>query len=555
MTTSARTTDPVADRIQVRIRERDFEDLQSHLVRPDENPPIEHAAFLVAGTQTYTDGESTVLEYLIREVRPLKRDDYLEQGSAIVRFDHTTTRAMMRAADMTHRFLEDMTVLMCHSHPRSRSPNYSGTDDRNEPPHMASLSGKLPGPHGSLLFGRSGVAGRAWSPDVRTIREEGVGAASTAIDQVIVTGDTSLRRIRTTNSRLQDSASRQDSMRERQALLHGTTGNQRLREAHVGVVGAGGLGSLVVQTLAHMGVGRITVVDPDVVETSNRARIVGARPDDAGEPEATPQGDGIVPAQWADHTEGCGRPKVDVLGRMVGGIDPDIEYTGIPEVVQAQKAMKELQTADILVSATDTATSRRFVSQAAQVYLRPLFNVGTDIDVSDDGSVQSIATGFHVSGANRPCLDCMGVINADRIHAEGEDLDQLEYGLELVEGEQPSVITINMEAAQRVTFAIHRYLTGLLSDRRDFRVGTYSVTSDRLVDTTERERSCIFCDGTLTAAGDRTISIGKRELYREAPPVQVDEEREGAPEEVTLLDRLRDQATSLADEIRTRLFR
>jgi len=183
-------------------------------------------------------------------------------------------------------------------------------------------------------------------------------------------------------------------MRDRQALLHGDGGNGRLRDAHVAVVGAGGLGAPIVQTLVHLGVGAITVVDPDVVEESNRSRIVGARPADAGDPERTPDEDGVVPAAWAGTIDGCGTPKTEVLGRVVSDIDPSIYYHDIHEEVQAPRALKQVVAADVIVTGTDTATSHRFVSEAAQQYLRSLFNAGTDIDIDDDAGLRSIATSF-----------------------------------------------------------------------------------------------------------------------------------------------------------------
>lgn len=111
----------------------------------------------------------------------------------------------------------------------------------------------------------------------------------------------------------------------------------------------------------------------------------------------------------------------------------------------------------------------------------------------------------------------MGEINQDRIDAEGVDEEDLEYGLDLVAGEQPSVITINQEPAQRLTYAVHRYVTGLLADRRAFRTGTFSFTADRLVDSTDTESDCLFCDGTFTGAGDRGVPIAKNDLYRTKP--------------------------------------
>ena len=508
---------PVADRIRVRIRGSDYQRLREHLVRPEQKCPKEHAAYLVAGTQEYTHRGQRVFEYLIREVHLLDRDEYLDQSTGIVRFDHTTIRSMMRGSETDHRYLDDMALLMCHSHPRSSQPCYSGTDDENEPAHMASLTGRTAGPHGSLIFGQGGLTGRAWLSDVPTIRHEPITAAASPIDELVVIHDRELERIRTTDSRLPPVSNDGDEMRDRQALLHGAGGNTRLRDAHVAVVGAGGLGAPIVQTLAHLGVGAITVVDPDVVEESNRSRIVGARPADAGDPERTPDEDGVVPAAWAEAIDGCGTPKAEVLGRVVSDIDPSIYYHGIHEEVQAPKALEQVVAADVIVTGTDTATSRRFVSEAAQQYLRPLFNAGTDIDVDDDAGLRSIATSFQVSGANRACLDCLDAINEDRIDAEGEDEDNLEYGLELVAGEQPSVITINQEPVQRLTFALHRFLTGLLADRHGFRTGTYSATSDRLVSDAEATPDCQFCNGAFTAAGDRGVPIAKTGLYRTTP--------------------------------------
>ena len=202
---------------------------------------------------------------------------------------------------------------------------------------------------------------------------------------------------------------------------------------------------------------------------------------------------------------------------MVSRIDPSISFYGVYDKVQAPPALNQVVTADIIITGTDTATSRRFISEAAQQYLRPLFNAGTDIDITEENSLKSIATGFHLSGVNHPCLDCMGEIDQERIDAEGVDEEDLEYGLDLVAGEQPSVITINQEPAQRLSYTVHRYVTGLLADRRAFRTGTYSFTADRLIDNTDTEANCSFCNGTFTGAGDRGVSIAKSGLHRTTP--------------------------------------
>ncbi len=59
---------------------------------------------------------------------------------------------------------------------------------------------------------------------------------------------------------------------ERQVRLFGAEGQRRLKRATAVVVGAGGLGSSILVYLAVAGVGRIVVVDGDVVEMSNLNR-------------------------------------------------------------------------------------------------------------------------------------------------------------------------------------------------------------------------------------------------------------------------------------------
>ena len=69
---------------------------------------------------------------------------------------------------------------------------------------------------------------------------------------------------------------------DRQELAFGTEGQAKLRITKVGVIGLGGLGSQVVQQLAHLGVRQYVLVDADKMQDVNLNRIVGTTPEDIG---------------------------------------------------------------------------------------------------------------------------------------------------------------------------------------------------------------------------------------------------------------------------------
>jgi adenylyltransferase/sulfurtransferase len=102
----------------------------------------------------------------------------------------------------------------------------------------------------------------------------------------------------------------------RQIVLDGIglSGQRKLKNARVCVVGVGGLGSPIVIQLASMGVGHLRVVDRDVVEASNLQR---------------------------QHLYGMamlGYPKVEAAAERVRGLNPFIEVDPVPMSVTPENA-------------------------------------------------------------------------------------------------------------------------------------------------------------------------------------------------------------------------
>lgn len=136
----------------------------------------------------------------------------------------------------------------------------------------------------------------------------------------------------------------------RHAVLHplGELGQRRLAAAHVAVVGAGGLGSPAVLALAAAGVGRLTVIDDDVVESSNLQRQLMHRARDVGS------------------------PKVDSAVRAAADLAPECQVFTVRERLAADNAVRILAGAHVVLDGTDTFDSRLVVADACEQLGVPL---------------------------------------------------------------------------------------------------------------------------------------------------------------------------------------
>ncbi len=137
------------------------------------------------------------------------------------------------------------------------------------------------------------------------------------------------------------------------ARLYGKTGLERLRAAHVCVVGVGGVGSWVVEALARSGVGALTLIDLDDVCVTNVNRQVPAL-------------DGQI-----------GRPKIDVLAERARLIQPGCRVDPVADFFTAANAADLLAPRyDFVVDAIDKMTNKCVLIAGCRVRGRPVLTVG-----------------------------------------------------------------------------------------------------------------------------------------------------------------------------------
>lgn len=114
--------------------------------------------------------------------------------------------------------------------------------------------------------------------------------------------------------------------------LYGEAGFQKLCAAHVCVVGIGGVGSWCVEALARTAVGRLTLIDLDMVAESNTNRQIHAL-------------DGIY-----------GKAKVDAMGERIAQINPSCQVDCIEDFVTADNLEPTLGRGfDVVIDAIDQA--------------------------------------------------------------------------------------------------------------------------------------------------------------------------------------------------------
>jgi len=169
----------------------------------------------------------------------------------------------------------------------------------------------------------------------------------------------------------------QDMQRySRQIMLEeiGFIGMEKLRDAKICVVGVGGIGNPVVTQLAAMGVGKLRIVDRDIIEISNLHR------------------------QHLYTEEDVGKVKVEAAFERLKKINPSVTIDAVPISVTKYTAESIVKGFDVIIDALDSIDARYALNDACIKYNIPFIYAGA---LGMTGSVSTILP------ANSACLRCM----------------------------------------------------------------------------------------------------------------------------------------------------
>ena len=156
----------------------------------------------------------------------------------------------------------------------------------------------------------------------------------------------------------------------------GVEGQERLRAAHVLVVGAGGLGCPAALYLASSGIGRLTIADPDRVDVTNLQRQILYRSD------------------------AVGSGKADAARKTLAAVNPAVTVVPLAERLEGEALERRVAQADVVLDCSDNFATRHAVNRACVRHAKPLVSGAA---IRFDGQVAV----FDLRQREAPCYACL----------------------------------------------------------------------------------------------------------------------------------------------------
>jgi hypothetical protein len=342
-----------------------------------------------------------------------------------------------------------------HSHP-TFAPVYSAIDDEGERELAELFRLRTPGvTHATFIWSPQGCAARL--------------LGTQRILEVFVIGHTlrsqhpSRREI--SDRQLPGSAEAPDRY-DRQMRAFGAAGQAMLRQLDVGIVGAGGTGSVVAEQLTYLGVRSVTLIDNDEVERSNLNRLVGAS------------------------AESVGQPKASVVAGQIARVRDDLKVTAVMEKFPSSRTLEALFACDVIFCATDSEGSRHVLNEIAYQYLLPVIDLGTEIDARRTPMILQVRA--QVLSVGLPCHTCTNFLDGNRVRwdLQSEAVRNADPYFRGGGDPAPSVISLNSAAASFAVNMLISLATGSPSPRAvkgDMATGLFRAF------TADIEPRCVTC--------------------------------------------------------------
>jgi hypothetical protein len=445
------------------------DDLQAHLFPGDQD---EHGAVLVAGIHVLPEGR----------VRLVARDLFLAQDGV----DYVPGKRgyrMLRAQFIQRHIMqcrdEKLVYLAIHNHGDSDRVGFSQDDFESHKrgyPALLDISGGHP--VGALVFAQRAVAGDIWLP----------GRKRVTLDRAEIIGR---RRHILRPAPLKPGAAA-DYVYDRQTRLFGDSGQTILKNVTVGIVGLGGVGSIVAEYLGRLGVGHFVLIDGDRLDPTNIPRVVGSTGRDVWWWMSDP-----TAPRWLHRLAGrFSTMKVKIARRVILQANAGADVRTMAANVLDPDVAAALQGCDYIFLAADEMRARLLVNAIVHQFLIPGVQIGSKVSVGPDGDITNVYSVVRPLRPGQNCLWCNQLINPAKLAQEaktGKERKAQRY-VDDKDVVAPSVITMNGVGAAHACNDFLMYVTGLASEDASLAFAQYDSRSRTAVLAAPRcDPNCMEC--------------------------------------------------------------
>lgn len=462
--------------VELRFAQGQWDKLYNHLYPGDRR---EHAAVALAAL-VERPGQTPRL--LVREV--LLAQDNVDYG--ISPEGHGRLSAIFINGAIVRARNERLVYLHVHNHLSDRSVEFSDVDYASHSRGYSALLDIAKGmPVGALVFGLRSLQIDIWWSKTERGRLKQCNVVASRIYRLYSSPSCAPK------------AAYSPSV-DRQVRFLGEAGQAHLAGARVAVVGLGGVGSMVVQDLARMGVGDLLLVDSDSLDETNLSRVVTA---DFNDISSTPA-------------------KTELAARYAKRVNPNIRCELVQDDVAYEDVADKLVDCDFIFLCADTMRARLVVNAVVNQHFVPAVQIGSKILLGQGGG--KLEQFYSVVRHMRPgcgCLVCNGLISGYRLAIEEkseQDWRAQNYG---TESPNPSVISLNGIGASRATHDFLMDFVGTDVSRPTAGYYMYDVFKGNWLKSNPRQdQECSECSAHAASRFGQGGAVGLP--CRERPPIR-----------------------------------
>jgi len=325
-------------------------------------------------------------------------------------------------------YARGLALIEVHSHPWIGKAQMSSLDKKGIKSMVDYLAPEFPeAPYAALVFTYDSFKSETWLGKQKntTVEMKSVGRKTVFLNR-------------------RDKIKIDERRFDRQLLFLGRKGQKQISLFKVGIVGLGGTGSHVAQQLAYLGVRDFILVDHDKIEKTNLNRLIGASVKDIG------------------------KYKVEISKRLIRSVAPDAKVITAPSLIFSKESTHLIKDVDFIFGCVDADGARLVLNNISVAYLIPYLDVGSDINLTKDGKIDSIGGTIFFVFPGGPCLLCSSTeIDQNEVRNDLSSQEELEkrraQGYANGKITSPAVISVNGAIASQAVTEFMFYAAGIPS--------------------------------------------------------------------------------------------